>query len=888
MKKQNVFGLLLALALVSCQHPASSVTSASSVPASSSAPASSVASSDVSSSVNSSSSSSSSEAPIVLTYHIVLPSDTRYTITSDKTTAKQGETVTLTATAGAGYAIASVLINKTVIAKSGDHYVFAMPDHDVKVTATLTVTGDVTLGGDIAAALSKDSATGIYSVKGVAVDSDANFSYFITGTDGARTELNIQNVDRTKCFADITFAHAKTYQLLLAGGAKYDFFYDPSADLPCYVKRSEVTSLPSDISGLEDLFDGSVLSSPSVYPDNVNHVEYTNTASDESYVWNKLSGNKSLAKVTKLSDSSDKALVYKALKDNLYTVVDTYTEGVSGDVTKTDDTKKFSGRYAVSKTDSKGNDTDDIDINYGKEYMHPTMASFDLNLYSHDMHSIDFDIMYSYRVAMTKGEEITQADCKITSTKKDEGFETTIVSSKTYDASAVAQDNSTEKYHDEYAVTLDFDKAGAITSGTYLNTHYDEKTYDYTNFKITGEGKVAKQLTFAYSYGDPADDLQPLDTTPYFISSLAPTVIDTSITSVTTGNRINQGTDPTDYLTLNFAPATALDSWQYQINETSDASVIGWNANYVKWNAYKEGSADLTIRNNTTKDVSAKITVQVLYDKKVRNFVMYLDYGYEGYGSDEEVADRGLIYEKHTKRYRLAAYDDGGTGSMAVPADTTLSLSETIPGLVMSVVPSTVNAQYTDILFDATNMKTPTDGKTVTLTVNTAHYATSATPTTFTLYLFQVNVTEDTVAGTWVDKDTSGNTVATLALTKDSVDSKAAYYSASAPYYGSVTVGATKYEFGYLFNETSVQLTFTVHFASGTNLKADMFYYEARTTNGTAEPEAMKLALWTEVSTWDGQDSTSTTVTDILGTTSQDEDDNYYASAWAAFSRVSA
>jgi hypothetical protein len=867
MKKTGLLLGLAAFVLVGCNGTVpDSSTPASSTPA------------DTSSAGSSSSSSSSSGTSVAETYRIVLPSDARYSLSASKSEAASGETITVTATPNAGYRIIDVLVNGTAINKQGDAYVFSMPDHDVRLSATLAVEGDITLGGGVAAVLTKDETTGIYSAKGIQVNSAANFSYFVKDTS-----LGVESIDRTKCFADISLSGDSRYELQLAGGATYDFYYDPANGArPCYIQRTEVTSLPSSVSSLESLFAGSVQSSPSVYPLGVNKVTYTNTATDEEYEWNKLQGDKTYATVKRLSDKSDLAFVYKQIKDGVYSVADTYTEGNhadgSADPTRAGDVTKFSGRYKISDVDEdRGDATDDLEFDPDRQFVNSNIAAFDLDNYSHDMRSLDFDIMYSYRVAKTIQDEITQASVAIASDKNDDGtFSTSIVSSSTYDSTAVSSNTDVVKYHDEYSVNLTFTSAGSILSGDYLDTHYTEKSYDFTNFKIIGDGIVAKRLAFAYSYGDPSDDLNPFDATPYFVSSLAPVIENKATSQEAT---INSGDDPSDYLALNIAPATALDGWQYQIQASSDEAVIAYDDVYNKWNARSVGSAELSISNSSTKDIVAKVTVNVAYTKEIRDFNLTLPYGYEGANDDGETANQALVYEKHVRRYQLGAMAYDGSGACAVPADTTLSLSNDTTGLKVSIVASATDPSKKDILFDATNMVAPADGTKITLTVRTSHYASEVTPSVFAVVLLKTDYSRANMVGTW--KCSSAH--ATLTLTDSKVDPSLSYYLANAPYYGYVVVGSTTYEFGYDYVESSFNHDFTVSFKgeksgdSSTSLVGEMNYAEA----SGGDPEAIWLGLAKDTMDWSQYEEN---YEDVLGEYYVDEDGNYFNS-YAVFTR---
>lgn len=884
MKKKLLLLPLLALGLTACGPTDVS----SSGPSSSEEPDSSLSSP---STPDSTPDTPSSSTPIIDTYRVILPTDTRYTISANKTEAKEGEEVEITVTPVSGYTVLTVKAGGIEATKKGDKYVFNMPDHDVRVTVTLDVKGEVTISGDIAAVLVKDDKTGIYSAKNVRVESKSNFGVFVEGNGGTKTSLGISHVDRTKCFADISYSGSKDdYGLSLQGGGIYDFFYDPSnGDRPIYIKRVELINLPNNPASLHKLFSGSVQSDPAVYPDNVKHVTYTNSQLDVKYDWKKYEDDKSLAKVVALTDDTDEVgVVYKELKDGIFTMVDTYIE--NEDPTKNEGLEPYSGKYLVSDTNTvTGDEVDSQQFDTSRQFIHPMMSGFEVNNYSHDMESIDFDIMYAYRVQMTVADEIIQASCKIESKDNgDETFTTTIVSSSTYDSTAVTANNPSNvvKYHDDYEVSLTFTKAGAILNGTYKDTYYDQNAYDFKNFVPIGKGKIKKRLTFSYEYGDAYTGAVDFDKTPYFVSSINPVIAESADAETSI---VDIGENPEDKLHLNASPSTALDKWQFGIRESSDTSVIDYNANYRKWFAKADGDTNVTISNLTTKDVKATIPVKVGFTRPIRKFSLILSFGYDGWGDDGEMADQALVYEKHTRRYQLTAMGDDGKGSCGIPTDAKLTLSEDIPGLKVSIVDSIVNRSAKDVLFDATEMKIPEDGKKITMTVETSHYGKGCTPSSFSVYLFQTNYTLDDMVGTWTNAQVNGS----LTLTKEVVTEDKAYYNKNnptkTPYYGYVMKGSTKYEFSYNYLEASVNHDFTLYFglrslSNGRNMAfySSMYFFEGRVdSEGNTLPDAIHLGLCAETYSY-GEDST---YDDIFGIYQIDEEAYSWFDEYTSFTR---
>ncbi len=86
------------------------------------------------------------------TITVDLPEDAHGTVVSDKNTAVAGETITLTVTPDAGYAVKRVLVNGTAIEAVNGAYTFTMPEANVTVSAEfekIFAKHSLTLNGDI-------------------------------------------------------------------------------------------------------------------------------------------------------------------------------------------------------------------------------------------------------------------------------------------------------------------------------------------------------------------------------------------------------------------------------------------------------------------------------------------------------------------------------------------------------------------------------------------------------------------------------------------------------------------------------------------------------------------------------------------------------------------
>jgi hypothetical protein len=907
MKAKKILLALSALALASCTHAQTS-NSTSGASSASTTPVSDSTSTAPSTSASASTSTSTSTAPVIEEYYIIVPSDVRYTVTvKDGLTKATAKTkVTFTVTASAGFGIAKVYVDSTEVTGTDGTYTITMPDHDIRITVALSVEGDMTIQGDIAAVLTKGE-DGIYSAKGIQVDATSSFSYFITAS-GKTTELDSSYVDRTKCFAGVTFAYKKDYKLEIVGGAKYDFFYDPSSKLPCYIQRTEITALPNSADTLENLFTYSngIMSEPTIYAPNLNHVEYTSTRSDISYTWDKYTDNRSLGKAVSLTKmTSTPKVVYKEIKDGVYSVVDTYDEAndeesaIGAPTIVTEDSKAFSGRYKIADVNpSRGDntDTDVYDVDYSSEFMNSIIANFDVNRASHDMNAVEYDIDSAYRVQMTVADEVTYAKCAIASkANTDGGFTTTITSDRVYDESAVAADASTLKYYDKYAVTLTFTKAGALLSGSYKDTRFAGTNFNLASGVVTttGNGETYSEVHFAYTYGAAKDLLQDFDKTPYFITSIAPVlkdkkVVNTPDNQVATGANIEEGhTLNSDIVSLNALPATALDSWQYHVVSSSDASIIGWDNTYRNFTAFKAGTVNLTFANFATGDVTKVVSVTAVMTYKVREFSIVSPIGS---GLDIPNANSAFAYSGESTTYELYTMADaqdpngnGISGNQIPPSDLTFTLSDTTTGLVVSYVPKGV--YNSTITFDATACNVAKD-MTLTMTINSSYYGTGDTPTKVTVYLYAKGYTIDVIKGTSWSYTAAAPTDVTVGVTSAVCNFTT---TAATTEDGLTATQLTTYtNKGNLIvtwsNATSVTYNFAYGFDKHTYmipakvLNSDHSYSYTMSMGYTndSKGEVVQICLFYE-ETAAGKDGTMTNqITQILGDYAEDEGDVTY------------
>ncbi|MFA6830327.1 MAG: hypothetical protein WCR67_06485 [Bacilli bacterium] len=916
MKKKTLFLALISLAMVGCTTtPATSASTSDSTSTStteSTTPSTEISTEpsvnpstdpSVDSSTEPEPSTEPSTSPVEEEYYIILPSgETRYSVevTGGLTKATKGTTVSFTVTpADSSYAIAKVFVDSTEVTAVSGVYTITMPSHDIRITATVNVTSDVTLQGGVTAVLT-EGADGIYSAE-VEVATTSAFSYCIKGENGATVTLDSKSIDRTKCLADITFSSGSDYKLQIAGGAKYMFYYNPTAALPCYIKRTEVTTLPSTSSSLQSLFYGRILSENASYPDGVTKVEYTNSKTDVNYVWNKYNDDKSLATINSIKDSTAATkYVYKEIKDGIYTVVDTYDEanyGQEGSEIPTyvnGDTSAFAGKYKISDLKTSHGDntaTDLTSINYDQDFMSETIASFDVNHFSHDMEAIDFDIDYSYRVLMSVADEVTYAKCNIESTKNADGsFVTTITSDRVFDYTAVTSNSAyglTDKFYDKFSVTIGFTKNGSLKSVDYTNTHFDSANYTLSNNVVTttGSGTIAKTISCTYTYGEATDMLQAFDTAPYFISSINPVAKDSTVASGL-DNQISVGTNletlgaiNDKVISLNYAPATALDAWQYHITDTSNSSVMGWDNTYRNYTCFGDGTADLTFSTFSTGAVSKTVTMTGVMGYKVREFDLIPIYPNETPNSETAYA-----YAGESINYTLYATIDsqqsnGASGNQIPPADITFTLSNNTTGL--KVTYTRVGKYNSYVTFDATDVTLTTDIA-MTMTINSACYGEGDGPTVISVVLFGLGATIDTIKGTsWSREADDDNPAAVINFTSDAAttaDGYSAYTLESKPYKGTLVVNSVTYDFAYGFDTHTYWIPVT--------FKTSGVYGKIGYTNDSLGEVVQACVYKESVSAADGEWNASTT--NILGDFYAGDEDEAASYYYADFDRVGA
>ena len=715
--------------------------------------------------------------PTVETYVVVIRNTVGVNIVSDKTTAQEGEKVTLTVTVEENYTLQEVTVNGTKInAKADGKYTFFMPNEDVIVRAKVTVEGEFTISGDVSALLVNEG-NGLYVARGVEIENTSGI-YVNVKVGNESKKLGFVDVDELNSFADISLVHnssVKISPITLAGKAKYDIFYDSNKSFkPVYIQRVEVTSLPTAPEALHSLFDGQVQSEWSVYPTNVNGVHYTNTQTQIDYSWTLYDESTSHAVVKKLNTENVMSNVYKTIEGNTLIVVDDYIES-KNDQTKRDDTEAFSGKYKiVEEKDSGMSKYQVFERNALREAIH----------YSHDMVSVEFEMDEAYRTGFDTSWNEGIKDYKIdikSSWVNDNEFTTTVDSYRT-----IAIQDEGEFLHTVYDVDLKFTKAGALISATLKETAYDETAYDFTALKFLNggqaRGNVVREITVDYTYGAPTTTECTFDTAPYFTQSFK--TLKVVNPKIGKDNVLSQYDKVENYTVIESLPETALDTWQFGVIESNNTNVIEedstWPGTYV---ANGLGSATITFGNHTTNDVKASINVTVGNDVKIWYYWMqaanYMDY-------DFVQADRATVIGGRKLEVIIDTHPNNAPLDFeAVSSNTDLLELE-------------VNGDH--MIFDATKAVNLIKETVVKVTINSNNYDDGSGPTVFNITIKPGLGNNDGIVGTWVAA--SGETIVFTEQTKVVSTSTGATRKT-----GYATVGSSTYNFTYVLSESTGRLT---------------------------------------------------------------------------------
>ncbi len=567
------------------------------------------------------------------TYAVIDRTSDAITLTFDKTTAAKGETVTITVKLEEKYTLTGLFANGTPCMKVNDTtYTFVMGDKAVAITATLSIEGDVVINGDVAASLDVQD-DGTYKGNFTAQN---NVSFLLVA--GGK-EYDFMAIDLNRSYGDILQPGSKNSNITVGGNATYEITFDASKEKPIVIYRTGILKAPSTASELNSYFCGSyagrnVLDTGTFNVRNVNHVSYRDSLRQINYNWD-LHEDGSLATVTNYSTNKE-SKVYKAIKDNVYTVVDEYIETgkYSDDIldntvtyydrTKTQDKTKFSAKYSI--VDEVNNS------HYEKTHFD---AEHDMITPSHEIASINSEIQYGYYVGYSIEDETKACNRVFTpETTEDGGYKVTIYAWKNY------SDSSSVETRYQYDTTIVFNADGTLSSVTFLETHFTKENWNFNNndtnnggsIKTGMEGTIKRSSSVSYGYGAALTDAISFDTTPYFISSISNLTVkskkdktkeeghvqyaevldearrDPSLETIEDDTAIGY----TSVLNYDYLPSTALDSWQYGIISSDDPNVVSTDTtNTYQWIAVDEGTTEVTIGNHTTNDVTTKVSVTV-------------------------------------------------------------------------------------------------------------------------------------------------------------------------------------------------------------------------------------------------------------------------------------
>ena len=764
--------------------------------------------------------SSSTSDPIVEKYAVVILDSgmSQVSVSTGNEKVPAGEVVDLTVTPIDGYKVEKVTMNdKEIEPTSVNNYSFVMPNTSarIKVITTLENKDGIIVNGGVSARLTDEDGDGIYVARNIPVQQDTNIYY----TTGESSEpLGMIYIDNAKSFANISLGGTKE-GFMIGGNAIYDFYFDSNDNsTPIYIQRVGIINLPTNESSFAALFAGEAKSSSTLYPSNVNNVKYSSTKKNEKYEWNLYSDNSSYAKVTSLLTNREKAVVYKAqTSENVYKVVDSYTEGASYPTYVTrGDTTAYSGQYDIVATKSAA-----------KYQYTQDEVDFDANMYSHTMEALDAEFYDAYRngyVGNIYNDQAVDHDAEVVSTRlANDEFN---VNLKTWvrwkDSVTYSESLGLKSAYITYEMDVTFTAGGAIKEGTYTKTVYTPTHYDFdTNrFKAGYEGVDPEEyVTFAYGYGQAKEGQPTEDVSKYFTQSITNVVLQSKTiadktNTLSIGEEIKASVESaadgySTNMTFVCEPVTALDQWQYGTISSSNQTVIAPRSITTPYElkAVGVGKANVTIGNHT------KYSNTVTYDHEltVAN-AAYIKSVWMYPGKYLEGAD----YNDDTF-YANSAYVEAGKVYKVQMTGTSTSGSYVYEGLGLSFE-CTKNAGLIDLYFDDKTGILTIDASKASVTENTTVSYTIVCPVQVEdwpqskLSFTVVPGTDytDSVVGSWTCMDTE-------------VNAKVEFLTDTT---GVVTVGSKEFEFTYTYDVASgdfKQVRVTSGISSSDNATLDMY-----------------------------------------------------------------
>jgi len=600
--------------------------------------------------------------PIDEEYKIQLNNPSTISASINKEKAKKGEEIIVKITSvSEGLTILNVKYNSNNAAKESDTiYKFNMPANSVSITFEVSVSGEVTViseDSSIATALSKETIDNkeVYVARNVKLSSkneEVDFAFKLNGNS-----MDSLDLDEYECFANITFSNNDEYPLSLASGCTYDFFYSPSEQYPCSVRRVKVDELPSSANGLYSLFDGRYRSESTVNPNDLKQMSWAIKDTTDSsniisntYTYSRYSDNTVIGKVVDHLDSEKEYNLYKHYDEEkeLFVVVDEYTTAMGND-----DPTRFEynnhGAYSAMLDVVENDDTTRFELSKRD-------LKRQLNETAHDMSKAEYSMYESYRTTAL-GDSFygnTFYDIDVSSTETSNGFKTSVVTTMEFNITgstyvADRQEGIT------YDVALEFDTRGALTKIDYYEYHYDgEESWDFTNHKAkTSSATSDKIIRATFSYGDFLTSEHSFDATPYFLTGVEnlhffSKSLEGKLTDDGKTNYVNYGddirlvsTDTTEDLTgVSYTPipSTALDTWQYAPTSSSDTSIITKEDNdvYTSMSAVGIGTSTLTFTNHT-KNSGCKFSSDITVYPATEIISVYIMYNGYTTGDWDEV-----------------------------------------------------------------------------------------------------------------------------------------------------------------------------------------------------------------------------------------------------------
>lgn len=794
---------------------------------------------------------------------VTAPSGVEYTISHER--AKKDEEVTLVITnLSSGFSIRSVVLNgKTTLEAESDGvtYKFNMPNTSASIVITLDVDGDIVISGDVSAKLELTSTPGLYVARNVRLDgksSASKLSYYVK-KDGVQTKLNALDLDETKSFGSIGITGSKTDEALeIENGDSYDFYYDSnSSEAPCYIQRVGVNDLPTDSEGLQRLLitKPSVRSEYSVYtPDYVGcHYKVKDLSGSEivthEYDWKLYENNMSFAYVNDyLEDEGDYSYIYKKYDEDsgLYTVVDTYSK-YFGDTVVNDD------RYRLAYNDN-GPVSAQLGVIDGDDYAHryevsARHANRNVRTSAHMPHFfVEREFWYAYRSSFSTDSGVTSYNIDIQSEAKADGFDVTLVSYKEFGYSAgIASGSKQEAY--TYNATFSFKTNGALKDINYKEIRFSDTEWDFsTHAPKTGiKGSTRKTINASYTYGNAytgAPDYKGFNASDYFITSFNDLrfINENREDAKDDGKSYVGITDDiylTDLIYYNynpllankkcFAPATALDLWQYGPVESSNPSVITRDPTNApnEMRAINEGTSTLTFTNHVPgTGISHDIVVDVKATSLVREFCLYEGAGYDHITSVTSATIKaGGVYN-----FKVGAFPHESALAYHAVSENTSLLKVTSPDNSERLTIDVTKANITK----ATNVKVTMEANYKSYEYNgqTIYYG----PTVFTFTILPADINP---VGTWTGAHPDLADTHFYFTNEDYTGTVAPGYEGAKK--GSLvdtindsgTLLTDRWNFYYTFNNGNLKVVFTsceIHTMSGSFSPSDFiidFYYDA-------------------------------------------------------------